>query len=90
MFSVLEEEGFVASEKQRYKTARKKTELNDKHKATYIQDDKLWDTDHVRREQTEKSDRKICNRTERHDQPEFYKSTTDEAQELKFQVNCLY
>ncbi|XP_062475810.1 uncharacterized protein C11orf16 homolog [Pezoporus occidentalis] len=55
LFSVRQEEGFEASEKQRYKTARKKIELDDKHKATYIQDDKLDDTDHVRREQTEKS-----------------------------------
>lgn len=28
--------------------------------------------------------------TERHDQTEFNKFTTDEVQELKFQVKCLY
>ncbi|XP_061236138.1 LOW QUALITY PROTEIN: uncharacterized protein C11orf16 homolog [Neopsephotus bourkii] len=55
LYSVFQEEGFEASEKQRCKTARKKIELDDKHKATYIQDDKLDNTDHVRREQTEKS-----------------------------------
>ncbi|KAM9556238.1 LOW QUALITY PROTEIN: uncharacterized protein C11orf16 homolog [Guaruba guarouba] len=81
---------FVASEKQRYKTAGKKIELDDKHKATYIQDDKLDHIDHVRRERTGKISKELtCNRTERHDELEFNKSTTDEAQELKFQVNCL-
>ncbi|XP_075019220.1 uncharacterized protein C11orf16 homolog [Calonectris borealis] len=50
----LGEEGVAASEKQRYKTARKKTESYDKRKATCIGDNKLDDTDHVSR-QTEKT-----------------------------------
>ncbi|XP_075569419.1 uncharacterized protein C11orf16 homolog isoform X2 [Pelecanus crispus] len=51
----LGEEGFAASEKQRYKTARKKTESQDKRKATCIGNNKLDNTDHVRRGQTGKT-----------------------------------
>ncbi|XP_057274260.1 uncharacterized protein C11orf16 homolog [Pezoporus wallicus] len=90
LFSVRQEEGFEASEKQRYKTARKKIELDDKHKATYIQDDKLDNANHVRREQTEKSVKSSFATEQRHNQPELNKSTTDEARKLKSHVNCLY
>ncbi|XP_064308745.1 uncharacterized protein C11orf16 homolog [Phalacrocorax carbo] len=59
----LGEEGFAASEKQRCKTARKKTE-SDKCKATCTGDEKLDDMNHVR------TDRKnikepTCNKAER-------------------------
>ncbi|XP_063188697.1 uncharacterized protein C11orf16 homolog [Chroicocephalus ridibundus] len=50
----LGEEGFAASEKQRYQKARKKTESDDKCKVTCIGDDKVDDTEYVRRGQTEK------------------------------------
>ncbi|XP_055578625.1 uncharacterized protein C11orf16 homolog [Falco cherrug] len=56
-------ESFAASEKQRYRTARKKTETDDKRKVTCIADDKLDDTDHVRRGQTEKKSEELtCNK----------------------------
>ncbi|XP_009956254.1 PREDICTED: uncharacterized protein C11orf16 homolog, partial [Leptosomus discolor] len=80
----LREEGFAASEEQRYKTARKKTESDDRCKATCIGDNKPDDTDHVRRGRIEKTVESSL-ATKKRDQPEFNKHTTDEVQELKFQ-----
>lgn len=70
MFSVLQEEGFEASEKQRYKTARKKTESDDNCKVTCTEGNKLDDTDHVRRGQTKKTTKSslATKERERHDQ----------------------
>ncbi|XP_050754413.1 uncharacterized protein C11orf16 homolog [Gymnogyps californianus] len=64
----LGEEGFAASEKQRYKTARKKTESDDKCEVTCIGDNKL-DNQRAHLQQSR----------ERHDQPELNKCTTDEV-----------
>ncbi|KAM6394163.1 uncharacterized protein C11orf16 homolog [Pluvialis apricaria] len=51
----LGEEGFAASEKQRYKKTRKRTESGDKCKANCIRDNKLDDIDYARRAQREKT-----------------------------------
>lgn len=77
MFSVLQEEGFAASEKQRYKAAS-----DDKCKVTCAGDDKPDVTDLVRAH--------LQQSRERHDQPEFSPCTIDQVQGLKFQVNCFY
>ncbi|KAM6322042.1 uncharacterized protein C11orf16 homolog [Podargus strigoides] len=62
----LGEEGFAASEKQRYETARRKLESDDKCKATCIGDNKFDDTDHVRRGERENNSRELaCNKAER-------------------------
>lgn len=66
LFSVCQEEGSAAPGKQRYKTASKKTELANKHKVTCIGDDKLDETECVRRGQTEKNSKELtCNKAER-------------------------
>ncbi|XP_056348840.1 uncharacterized protein C11orf16 homolog [Oenanthe melanoleuca] len=73
---LLREEGFAASEKQRYKAAS-----DDKCKVTCAGDDKPDVIDPVRAH---------LQQAERHDQPEFSTCTTDQVQGLKFQVNCFY
>lgn len=91
LYCDLQEEGSVASGKQRYRSARKKTEPDNKHKATCFGEDKLGSTDRISREQRGKKTAKISFQSrERHDPSEFSTCTADEAQELKFQVNCLY
>ncbi|XP_069659901.1 uncharacterized protein C11orf16 homolog [Haliaeetus albicilla] len=64
------EEGFEASEKQRYKTARNKTESDDNCKVTCTEGNKLDDTDHVRRGQAKKTTKSslATKERERHDQ----------------------
>ncbi|XP_019470877.1 uncharacterized protein C11orf16 homolog isoform X2 [Meleagris gallopavo] len=54
------EEGSVASGKQRYRGTRKKTESDNKHKATCLGKDKLGSTDCISREQRGKEQQSSC------------------------------